>query len=103
MSTFTQAPWPANHSPPIAVQTATGETTFHGDGRDIILQGFHWDSHFGVPENGKAGAKSWYRVIKENAAAIRDGGFTWVWFPPSSDSLAPQGYIPRRWNVLNCA
>jgi alpha-amylase len=28
-------------------------------------------------------------------------GFSWVWFPPPSDSLAPEGYIPRRWDVLH--
>src|SRR5262249_49169648 len=47
--------------------------------------------------------KSWYRVLQENAPAIRAAGFTWVWFPPSSDSLAPEGYIPRRWNVFHTA
>jgi alpha-amylase len=77
------------------------ERACHGDGRDVLLQGFHWDSHNGAQENGKHGKKSWYRIIKENAATIRAAGFTWVWFPPSSDSLAPQGYIPRRWNVLD--
>jgi alpha-amylase len=78
------------------------QTRYHGDGRDVLLQGFHWDSHRGVPEaTGKR--KSWYRIMKENAAAIREAGFTWVWFPPPSDSLAPQGYIPRRWNVLDTA
>ena len=35
--------------------------------------------------------------------AIRAAGFIWVWFPPPSDWLAPQGYIPRRWNVLDSA
>jgi len=75
------------------------ERNFIGDGRDILLQGFHWDSHTGGRENGHR--KSWYRIIAENAPAIRNAGFTWMWFPPSSDSLAPQGYIPRRWNVLD--
>src|SRR5262249_44070282 len=40
---------------------------------------------------------------RDNATAIRSAGFSWVWFPPPSDSLAPQGYIPRRWHVLNSA
>jgi alpha-amylase len=77
--------------------------TWHSDGRDVILQGFHWDASSGAPENGKPGARSWYRILKDNAEAIRQAGFTWVWFPPCSDSLAPQGYIPRRWNVLDSA
>src|SRR5438128_2710375 len=73
-----------------------------GDGRDVLLQGFHWDSHRGSCEKGKE-RKGWYRIVKENAQAIKEAGFTWVWFPPASDSLAPQGYIPRRWNVLDGA
>ncbi len=77
------------------------EKGYHGDGHDVLLQGFHWHSHRGIHERG--GRKSWYRVLAENAAAIQAAGFTWVWFPPSSDSLAPQGYIPRRWYVHNTA
>jgi alpha-amylase len=72
-----------------------------GDGHDILLQGFHWVSHAGAFDRTAHARKSWYRIMMENAAAIRSAGFTWVWFPPPSDSLAPQGYIPRRWNVLN--
>jgi alpha-amylase len=74
---------------------------YHGDGRDVLLQGFHWDSHSGGIDEDTGDRKSWYRVVSENAAAIRAAGFTWVWFPPPSDSLAPQGYIPRRWNILD--
>src|SRR5262245_11352361 len=96
-----QQPAGTGHSPG-AGMTASRPCCF-GDGKEILLQGFHWDSHTGVPENGKTAGKSWYRIVKENAETIRQAGFTWFWFPPSSDSLAPQGYIPRRWNVLECA
>jgi alpha-amylase len=75
---------------------------YTGDGRDILLQGFHWPAHAGARErNGTK--KSWYRIIHENAATIKAAGFTWVWFPPASDSLAPEGYIPRRWDILDTA
>lgn len=74
-----------------------------GNGRDILLEGFHWESHQGIPDPKTGARKNWYRVIEENAAAIKSAGFTWVWFPPPSDSLAPQGYIPRRWNKLDTA
>jgi alpha-amylase len=74
-----------------------------GDGRDILLQGFHWASHTGVLDGAARTRKSWYRILQENAPAIKAAGFTWVWFPPASDSLAPEGYIPRRWNVLDTA
>ncbi|HYT88045.1 MAG TPA: hypothetical protein VEL76_04940, partial [Gemmataceae bacterium] len=79
------------------------ERKYHGDGRDILLQGFHWASHAGVFDAATRTKKSWYRVLAENAAAIRAAGFSYVWFPPPSDSLAPQGYIPRRWHVLDSA
>jgi alpha-amylase len=114
MNTTMQAPWTTETPSPAGllpgqeekgriVPAGADSRSAPSDGRDIILQGFHWDSHSGVSENGKHGRKRWYRIIEENAPAIRAAGFTWVWFPPASDSLAPQGYIPRRWNVLDSA
>src|SRR5262245_32375693 len=76
------------------------EKKYIGDGRDILLQGFHWQSHAGVAEP-KGGRKSWYRIVQDNATRIKAAGFSWVWFPPPSDSLAPEGYMPRRWNVMD--
>jgi alpha-amylase len=75
---------------------------YTGDGRDILLQGFHWPAHAGSRQRDGS-RKAWYRIIHDNAATIKAAGFTWVWFPPPSDSLAPQGYIPRRWDVLDSA
>jgi alpha-amylase len=83
-------PWPQCQARPAA------DKTYAGTGRDILLQGFHWDSH-------ATRGKSWYRILMENAPAIKAAGFSWVWMPPSSDSLAPQGYIPKRWHVLDTA
>ncbi|MFN5966520.1 MAG: alpha-amylase, partial [Pseudanabaena sp.] len=60
---------------------------------DILLQGFHWDSH-------NVQGKSWYQIIEENADRIKKSGFTIVWFPPPSDSVDRQGYIPRELNKL---
>jgi alpha-amylase len=74
-----------------------------GNGRDILLEGFHWESHLGGRDAASGARKSWYRILEENAPAIKAAGFTWVWFPPPSDSLAPQGYIPRRWNKFDTA
>lgn len=82
---------------------STEENNYNGDGRDILLQGFHWDSHFGAVDSATRTKKSWYRILLDNATTIRSAGFSWVWFPPPSDSLAPQGYMPRRWNVLDSA
>src|SRR5579859_796355 len=114
MNSTIQAPWMMETPSPASMQAGKEEKSkmglpahppspAAGEGRDVILQGFHWDSHNGVFENGKHGYKRWYRIIEDNASAIRAAGFTWMWFPPASDSLAPQGYIPRRWNVLDTA
>jgi alpha-amylase len=100
---ITEKPKAPGHLSEEVEQDSAEQRSGYVEGREIILQGFHWDSHAGVTENGKHGKKSWYRILKENAPAIRAAGFNWVWFPPSSDSLAPQGYIPRRWNVLDTA
>jgi alpha-amylase len=99
MHTELKMPWVAVVPVPHSGHAPAEERKHIGDGRDIILQGFHWASHAGVVD-GQA-RKSWYRILAENAPAINSAGFTWVWFPPPSDSLASEGYIPRRWNVLD--
>src|SRR5947209_3950183 len=101
MQTPSNTPWVAVVSSPLGLWTPAPERKYIGDGRDVILQGFHWNSHAGIVDPKTRSKKSWYAIMKDNAAAIREADFSWVWFPPSSDSLAPQGYIPRRWNVLN--
>ncbi|MEM7675790.1 MAG: alpha-amylase family glycosyl hydrolase, partial [Myxococcota bacterium] len=63
-----------------------------------MLQGFHWQSHQGG-NNGR----NWYQEIAAQAQTISNAGFTHVWFPPPSDSAAPQGYLPRRLNRLDSA
>lgn len=64
---------------------------------DVILQGFHWRSQAVRDEIGR----SWYSIIRENAQRIKDSGFTRVWFPPPSDSLAFEGYLPRKLDILD--
>ncbi|MBY0525038.1 MAG: hypothetical protein K2R98_16655 [Gemmataceae bacterium] len=97
MHTNVKAPWvviipmPGNPAPSPEHRSPAG------DGREIVLQGFHWHSH-----RGFAG-KSWYRIMQDSAERIKSAGFSWVWFPPSCDSCSPDGYMPRRWNQLNCA
>jgi alpha-amylase len=94
-------PWVAVLPLPPSRRSAAADKPFHGDGYDLLLQGFHWGSHAGAVDDLSRTRKSWYTILRENAPAIRAAGFTWVWFPPPSDSLAPQGYIPRRWNALD--
>jgi alpha-amylase len=101
MHTEIKLPWVAVVSLPAGGRSPAEERKYCGDGRDILLQGFHWAAHAGAWDSARRMKKSWYRVLGENAPAIRAAGFSWVWFPPPCDSLAPQGYIPRRWNVLD--
>jgi alpha-amylase len=65
------------------------------------LQGFHWNSHRGARDARAGIRKSWYQIVRESAATIQSAGFSWAWLPPPSDSLSPEGYIPRRWDVLD--
>ncbi|CAI7842839.1 unnamed protein product, partial [Closterium sp. NIES-53] len=51
----------------------------------IVLQGFNWESH-GQPQG-------WWRHLASLAPAIAAAGFTAVWLPPASSSLAPQGGV----------
>ena len=45
-----------------------------GEGAEIMLQGFNWESC-------NSGVK-WHNVIANEARSIRDAGFTAVWLPP---------------------
>jgi alpha-amylase len=103
MQTEIKMPWVAVVPLPQGGRGPAEGRKYCGDGRDALLQGFHWGSHAGVTDRATRARKGWYTIVQENAAAIKAAGFTWVWFPPPSDSLAPQGYIPRRWNVLDTA
>jgi alpha-amylase len=73
---------------------------FAGRPDAVMLQAFHWRSHEGAREaDGRM--KSWYRVIRENAARIRDARFDYVWMPPPSESAAAEGYMPSQWYDLD--
>jgi alpha-amylase len=64
-----------------------------GNGYEIILQGFQWDSHALKP--------SWYAHLGSRAEAISASGFTAVWLPPATNSVSEQGYLPRDLYDLN--
>jgi len=59
---------------------------------DVMLQGFHWNSHF---------SPCWWKVIEDKAGDISNAGFDMVWFPPSSSSAAVEGYLPNRLYILD--
>ena len=52
-----------------------------------------------APEAGCAALQT----LKEQASMIAKAGFTSVWLPPPSDSVSPQGYLPRDLWSLNSA
>lgn len=56
-----------------------------GTGKEIMLQGFNWESW----------KNNWYQTLESQVDAIVQAGFTVVWLPPPTDSVSPQGYMPR--------
>jgi alpha-amylase len=78
---------PAFLQPPPAATGGPGA----GDGREIILQGFNWESC----------KDSWYKQLTALAPDIARVGFTSIWLPPPSDAVSPQGYLPRDLYDLN--
>jgi alpha-amylase len=60
--------------------------------RVIMFQGFNWESWK---------SPCWYDVLGNTAEELAAAGITDVWFPPSSHSVAPQGYMPGRLYDLN--
>jgi alpha-amylase len=100
--TWFRQPQVASQQPAVlapAIPTPTPEPEperdFNGTGSEVLLQGFHWESCRGSMHTGTR--KSWYRILSENAHVIKSAAFDGVWFPPPSDSLSPQGYMPRQW------
>lgn len=64
-----------------------------GTGREIVFQGFNWESW----------RRQWYLELAPKAADLSRCGITAVWFPPPTESVAPQGYMPSDLYNLNSA
>ncbi|XP_006363428.1 uncharacterized protein [Solanum tuberosum] len=64
-----------------------------GTGREIVFQGFNWESW----------RRQWYLELASKAADLSRCGITSVWFPPPTESVAPQGYMPSDLYNLNSA
>ncbi|MDD3001259.1 MAG: alpha-amylase C-terminal beta-sheet domain-containing protein [Candidatus Riflebacteria bacterium] len=63
----------------------------------ILMQGFGWNSQSrGTPSK-------WYRLIESRAQNIKDLGADFLWFPPVSRSVSPQGYLPGDYYDLGTA
>ncbi|KAG2702261.1 hypothetical protein I3760_06G081800 [Carya illinoinensis] len=63
-----------------------------GTGFEIMCQGFNWESH-------KSGR--WYMELKERASKLSSLGFTVIWLPPPTESISPEGYMPKDLYNLN--
>ncbi|EEF42189.1 alpha-amylase 3, chloroplastic [Ricinus communis] len=73
-------------APPAKICSGTGT------GHEILLQGFNWESN-------KSGR--WHMELKEKAAEISSLGFTVIWLPPPTESVSPEGYMPKDLYNLN--
>ncbi|KAE8734497.1 Alpha-amylase 3 [Hibiscus syriacus] len=62
-----------------------------GTGREIVFQGFNWESW----------RRQWYQELALKAADLSQSGITAVWLPPPTESVAPQGYMPSDLYNLN--
>eukprot|EP01026_Neomeris_dumetosa_P067015 TRINITY_DN6517_c0_g1_i8.p1 TRINITY_DN6517_c0_g1~~TRINITY_DN6517_c0_g1_i8.p1 ORF type:complete len:559 (-),score=98.34 TRINITY_DN6517_c0_g1_i8:29-1705(-) len=74
---------------PPPLPSSTGPAA--GSGYEVILQAFNWESCH----------QEWYKVLSGQASQFAQAGFTAVWLPPPTDSVSPQGYLPRDLYDLN--
>ena len=58
----------------------------------VILQGFDW--------NALSNRGSLYSQLQSQASSIGAAGFNAVWFPPPSQSVDKEGYLPQEWYHL---
>ena len=72
--------------PAVKISSATGS------GFEILFQGFNWESN-------KSGR--WYVELEEKVDELASLGFTVVWLPPPTESISPEGYMPRDLYNLN--
>ena len=58
----------------------------------VILQGFDWDA---LGNRGNL-----YSQLQGAASSIGEAGFNAIWFPPPSQSVDKEGYLPQEWYTL---
>jgi hypothetical protein len=61
--------------------------------REVLRQAFNWESN----------QQNWWQNLLPQARRFADMGFTIVWLPPPTTSVAPQGYMPLDYYNLNSA
>lgn len=82
-------PTPTVFKPP--TKTVDKGVRPEGTGREVLLQGFNWESH----------KHDWWNTMHSQADWLADFGFSVIWLPPPTDSVAPEGYLPRDLYNLN--
>eukprot|EP00887_Chlorella_sp_A99_P008140 scaffold12.g8140.t1 len=65
---------------------------------EFVVESFEF---FSTAFNWESCKEAWYRKLTAKAADIAAEGFTAVWLPPPTDSVSPQGYLPRDLYDLN--
>ena len=58
---------------------------YNGSAGDVMLQGFHWESH----------KYDWYTIVRENAGVIRDAGYSSVSSSRSRWAFAASSTVSR--------
>lgn len=71
----------------------------------VMMQGFYWESYrHGHPERFPGyGEKTWYQLLRAQAASLRAGRFDMIWLPPPAYAGAySAGYNPKEYfNLTN--
>jgi alpha-amylase len=83
---------------PAIVGLAAAQAGF--DDARVMLQGFYWESYrHGHPQRFPGlGGRRWYRIVREHAAAVREGRFDLIWLPPPSFAgELSAGYNPKEY------
>lgn len=74
----------------LAVTTAAFPL-YEGNPNDIMIQGFHWESHM----------IAWWSNMQAKADAITNAGISLVWYPPCTKAASDEGYLATEWYNLN--
>jgi len=71
--------------------SADASKAYTGTQTDVLLQGFHWESH----------EENWWSIVNDLAPEIQEAGFTMVWLPPPTSAASDEGYLPSKWYDLD--
>ena len=77
--------------PFVPIERKRAERSAVGNGREVLLQGFNWESC----------KMDWYQYVEKLAPTIAEYGFSVIWLPPPTDSVSQEGYMPRDYYSLD--